>query len=88
MPSDLLWSFRRVPVCMTRSGSVHGPRGFLLYEEKRTRRKAQEACSASQDGERRKRRSLNLAVLRGIAGVMLCFIDSLRRCCGMLSKEG
>ena len=33
------------------------------------------------------RRSLNLAVLRGMAGVMLCFIDSLIRGWGMQSRR-
>jgi hypothetical protein len=84
MPSDLLWSCRRVPVGMARSGSVQGPRGCLSSEEQRTRRKTQEACSASQDWRRRKRRRLNLAWLRGIAGVILCIVVS---CCDALTPS-
>jgi hypothetical protein len=38
------------------------------------------ACTASQDGERRKRRSLNLAWLRGMAGVVHAFWCHAFRC--------
>ncbi len=94
MPSDLLGDCRRVPVGLARSGAVHEPRGFASSSEKRTRRKAQEACSASQDWREKQAETSQPGraerhgwghLMHG--GVMLCVIDSIIRGWGMPSRR-